>query len=217
MTDQASPIAGDDSQTAGQGTVVDAGTPATAPEQQTAPADGASLLTDEQGAAPEGEGEPEAPKGAPEKYEFQPADGVAVDDGVLEQFADVARSLDLTQEAAQRILDKMAPIISARQAQLVADVRQSWVDQSKADPEIGKAKLRETLSTARKALDQFGTPELMSCLRQSGIGDHPEVIRVFYRIGKAISDDSIVTGRPGAQAPAPSRDARTLYPNSNLN
>ena len=66
---------------------------------------------------------------------------------------------------------------------------------------------------AKKALETFGTPELRTLLNESGMGNNPEVIRAFYRVGKAISEDKFVSGKA---TPADANDARSLYPNSNL-
>ena len=62
-------------------------------------------------------------------------------------------------------------------------------------------------------LDAFATPEFRQLLEQTGMGNHPEVIRTFYRAGKAISEDGLVSG----SAPKAPRDARSLFPASNMN
>ena len=68
---------------------------------------------------------------------------------------------------------------------------------------------------ARKAVEQFGTPELRTLLDESGLGSHPEVVRFFYRAGKAIGDDNFVaagrTAPPGGSSEQ--KHAATLYPN----
>ena len=51
-------------------------------------------------------------------------------------------------------------------------------------------------------------------LEESGLGNHPEVIRVFYRAGKAISEDRFVAGQAGKTNQG---DARRLYAASNMN
>ena len=47
---------------------------------------------------------------------------------------------------------------------------------------------------------KFGTDALKSLLTESGLGNHPEVIRFMYRAGKAISEDSYVGNSEGANA-----------------
>jgi len=159
----------------------------------------------------------DAPQGAPEKYEFKASEGKAFDAEVLTAFAEVAKELNLTQDAAQKVLDRMAPKMEARQAQQIETLRTQWADSSKVDKEFGGEKLSENLSTAKKALDQFGTPELRSLLNESGLGNHPEFIRFMFRAGKSISEDRYV-GQANGAAPTQGRprdfasQAAFLYP-----
>lgn len=153
----------------------------------------------------------EQPK-APEKYEFKAPEGVQLDSTTMEKFSEVAKELDMPQEAAQKILETMGPIMAQRQAEMIETVKTDWGNQSKADKEFGGEKLTENLAVAEKALKAFGTPELRTLLNQSGLGNHPEIIRAFYRAGKSISVDSFVPG--GVGGPAGSKDAsKALYPN----
>ena len=46
----------------------------------------------------------------------------------------------------------------------------------------------------------FGTEPFKQLLSESGLGNHPEVIRFMYRAGKAISEDSYVGNSQGANA-----------------
>lgn len=165
-----------------------------------------------EGAKPDGE--PPKPAGAPEKYEFVAPEGKQYDSKMLGTYAEAARELNLPQDAAQKMLDKLAPAVQARQAEQLQAAREEWAAGTRADKEFGGAKLDENLATAKKALDTFGSPELRALLNESGLGNHPEVIRLFYRAGKSISEDRFVGGRA---SPGDSRDVRTLYPNSNLN
>ena len=56
------------------------------------------------------------------------------------------------------------------------------------------------LEVAKSSLKAFGTDALKSLLQESGLGNHPEVIRFMYRAGKAISEDSYVGNSQGASA-----------------
>lgn len=156
-------------------------------------------------------GKPAEKVGAPEKYEFKAPEGQSFDDAVIAQFSEVAKELDLPQDAAQKILDKVGPTILARQTEAIEAAKTQWADTTKADKEIGGEKLDENLAAAKKALDKFGTPELRALLNQSGLGNHPELIRVFVRAGKAISEDRFVSASVGG--PAANRShAAALYP-----
>ena len=140
-------------------------------------------------------------EGAPEKYEFNDkvADAPEVlDPEVLTAFGEVAKELDLPQEAAQKVLDKVAPVMQARQAAVVEQVKLDWANESQADKEFGGESLNDNLEIAKSSLNAFGTDALKSLLQESGLGNHPEVIRFMYRAGKAISEDSYVGNSEGA-------------------
>ena len=147
--------------------------------------------------------EQEIPKGAPEKYEFNDkvADAPEVlDPNVLTAFGEVAKELDLPQEAAQKVLDKVAPVIQARQAEQVEKARVEWAEDSKSDEEFGGETFNANIEVAKTALNAFGTEPFKQLLSESGLGNHPEVIRFMHRAGKAISEDSYVGNSQGANA-----------------
>lgn len=199
------------------------GTAASEPTTQAATAageGGQQQVTTEQGT----EGQPaegakteakteDKPQGAPEAYEFKAPEGTQFDEAVIGAFSEVAKELNLPQDAAQKVLDKVSPVIAARQAEQLSAAREEWAVATKADKEIGGDKLAENLAYAKKARDTFTTPEFRDLLEKSGLGNHPEVIRVFVKVGKATSEDGFVTGG-GKTAPA---DARRLYSASNMN
>ena len=147
--------------------------------------------------------ESETTEGAPDKYEFNAKVADAPDEldpEVLTAFGEVAKDLDLPQDAAQKVLDRVAPVIQARQAQTVEKARADWAEQSQSDDEFGGENLTSNLEIAKSSLNAFGTDAFKSLLQESGLGNHPEVIRFMYRAGKAISEDSYVGNSQGANA-----------------
>lgn len=156
-------------------------------------------------------------EGAPEKYEFKAPEGSEFDAEIIGSFSEIAKELNLTQEAAQKLLDTMGPRIAERQMGQLEAIRNDWAQASQTDKEFGGDKLQENLAVAKKALDSFGTPELRALLNESGLGNNPEVIRFMYRAGKAISEDTYVGNSPGAGAKGQPKDfnaaASALYSN----
>ena len=145
--------------------------------------------------------ESETPEGAPETYEFNTKVADApeeLDPEVITAFGEVAKELDLPQEAAQKVIDKVAPVMQAQQAKMVEQVKIDWANDAKADQEFGGENLNANLEVAKSSLKAFGTDALKSLLQESGLGNHPEVIRFMYRAGKAISEDSYVGNSEGA-------------------
>jgi len=152
------------------------------------------------------------PEGAPDKYEFKAPEGKEYDSAVLDSFSEAAKEANLTQDAAQKLLEKVAPALASRQQEQVEAIRNGWLESAKTDKEFGGEKLQENLGVARKALESFGSPELRKLLDDTGIGNNPEVIRFMYRAGKAISEDSFVSGAPNNKANI--NPATVLYDNT---
>lgn len=157
----------------------------------------------------------EAPKSesaqAPEAYAFEAPEGVTLDSAAVEEFSAIAKELGLEQGKAQAIAD-IAVKMQQRQAEAQQALVTSWVEQVKVDKEIGGEKFAENLAIARKALESFGTPELQDVLNMTGLGNHPEVIRAFYKAGKAISEDRFI---PGAPKGAEMDMAKRMFPTMN--
>ncbi len=200
---------------------------AAAPTEQTSPAAAAPETLVTAGTAPDASVQPTAPEGtapaggdqsqqdkpqpkAPEQYaDFTLPDGYKLDGEIGDKFKSLAKDLDLTQEQAQKLIDLDASRITAQTQQLHA-TSAAWADATKADKEIGGDNLNANLAVAQKALAAFGTPELKNLLQETGLGNNPEIIRAFYRAGKAISEDSHVPAGSGVAKGA--RDpAKALY------
>ena len=156
------------------------------------------------------ESKPEAPK-VPEAYEFNVPEGVELDKAAVDEFSAIAKELGLDQTGAQKVAD-VAVKMAQRQAEAHQAQVTSWVEEVKADKEIGGDKLNENLAMAKKALDHFGTPELKDLLNMTGLGNHPAVIKAFFKAGKAISEDTFVPGAPKGASTDP---AKILFPDMN--
>jgi len=153
--------------------------------------DGKSLLGGDDGSKA---GEQPKYEGAPEKYEFANPEGKEYDPAFLGEYEKVARELDFSQTKAQTLIDKMAPVIQQRQMESIKQEVSRWGETSRNDPEFGGNNLDENLGVATAALAKYGSPELKQLLNHSGLGDHPEIIRLLFRVGKELASDKIVTG-----------------------
>ncbi len=143
------------------------------------------------------------------EYKFDAPEGVELNQEDLAKFTDIAKELKLPNDAAKKLVDLAAAREVAR-AEAFAKQVEDWATAVKADKELG---LPENLATAKKTIDTFGTPELRDLLNSTGMGNHPEVIRLALKIGKALSEDTFVAGRTGA-GPAPRSHADILYGNT---
>lgn len=202
------------------GTSGSATEPAETAATATPPAESASILSTAaaETQAPVGSPEP-APKeaaaqdeGAPEAYaDFEGGDGKTIPAASLGGFTEVAKELGLSQAKAQKLVSALRPTVDGYINQSAEKYGREWAEQVKADKELGGADFDKKLAVAVSAYKNFSTPELQKMLEATRLGNHPEVIRMFYRIGTAMSQD---TGVAGSGAPVAKR---RIYPNSNMN
>jgi hypothetical protein len=144
----------------------------------------------------DGEAKAPAPEGAPEAYELKAPEGQEFDKAVLGGFEEVAREQNLTNDTAQAILTKVAPLLEQRAAEQKQEILDGWAKELAADKEIGGDKLDENLAVGDKAIAEFGDEELIELLQGTGLIGAPAVVRAFVKIGQRISEDSIHTGAP---------------------
>ena len=138
-------------------------------------------------------GDDKADGKAPEAYEkFSLPEGYEYDEKLAGDFGGVAKELGLSQDKAQKLVDhyiqltqKAIQVHNERSAQ----ISEEWKTSAETDKEYGGAKFAENIAVAKKALESFGTPELTKHLNESGLGNHPEIIRFCWKVGKLLSDD----------------------------
>lgn len=158
----------------------------------------------------------------PEAYELTAPEGLTIDPKDIEAATPVFKDLGLTNEQANKLMPVAAAfaqrLVDDGNAKILAQVqadRKAWLDSAQADPEIGGAKWKESLAQGAHALDRLGFAKgspFRVLLDESGLGNHPEMIRAWSKVGKAIGDDP--TFLRGAGNPSAKRDvAASLYPN----
>lgn len=154
----------------------------------------------------------EAPKEV-EFTDFKLPEGYVADPELTGEFKAVAKALKLTQEQAQSLVDmqtKLATKQSTAMHEQWANTQKDWRAKSESDKEFGGTSFKANVGIAKTALDKFGTKEFREAIENTGMGNHPELIRFLYKVGKSISEDKINTTGVGTKGP---RDiARVLFP-----
>ena len=141
-------------------------TPAPAAKETPAPAAPAPLLA--------ANDPPPTPKNeAPEAYKFVAPEGT--DPVSLDLYGVVARDMGLSQDTAQKMLDRVAPAIAERIQAATAARLEKLAEEVKAHPTLGGANLDATLRDAKRAVDQLGNPRLRELLRNSQAGAGSDV------------------------------------------
>lgn len=141
------------------------------------------------GQAPAGGSAAQVPAGPPAEYNLNLPQGATFSDESMALFKAEARTLGLTNEAAQKWLDDRADQVAAAAAGYLAEL--------KADPELGGAKFAASMELAKAGRDVIappGTPEaeyLNRLFEETGIGNHPLLVRIFHRAGKLSAEDTV--------------------------
>lgn len=172
------------------------------------------------------EGDGEEGEGVPDEYVFTLPKGVEVEitGNVKEQldaFTDSAKDMGLTQSQYDALIKGEFERGAAVVTKGVADYQQrieDWADATRSDKELGGDDLAENLSISKRGMDTVGTPKLKELFDAPsidnpeglGLGNHPEIIRLLYRVGSLVGEGELIEG-DGSKAAADA-SLRRMYP-----
>lgn len=159
-------------------------------------------------------------EGAPESYEtFTLLEGIEINEADLTEFSDIAKDLNLTQDQAQKLVDYQSKRAEAADSEIETQLQEAfqkqqedWVAELKADKDFGGDNLDKNIGLGVKVVNKFGSPELKTVLDSSGMGNNPELIKMFSKIGKAFSEDSLDHDADTGSGAGKSIEEK-LYPN----
>lgn len=158
----------------------------------------------------QGQAENKADTGANEDYELETPEGVPMDGQALSEFKEVAKSLNMPKEAAQKVLSIGVSMLERWNQHLMQQVDEHKAEMLKAakqDREIGP-EFEKNLAAAKAAVQKFGSAELANLLSETGLENHAEVIRFLVRVGKLTQND-----KPPVSGIRTVKDmTRVLYP-----
>lgn len=148
----------------------------------------------------------------PESYEFKVPEGYTLAPETVAEITPVLKELGLSQEQAQKLVDVQTKInqkAAEDATKAWTDLRAGWVNEAKTDKEIGGDKFDANIALAKKAMEVLGTPKLAEALNQTGMGDHPELIRLMVKLGGLVADDKLHFG--SASGATPKTAAEIMY------
>lgn len=146
----------------------------------------------------------------PEEYAFTMPEGVELDTAMADTMSPLFKELGITQGQADKLVAAYAGQVQAGadvQAQTFVKTITDWTEAARTDKEIGNDNWDNSVKAANGALQKLGTPELTKALAETGMSNHPEMIRFMARAAKAIGadtfepgDDNVDTGDVSAEA-----------------
>ena len=155
----------------------------------------------------------------PEKYDLKLKEGSNISAKHLEKISAFAKAKGLSNEDAQALVDRdqenFSEFTSAQMAEVQKE-KDKWLPEAQADTEIGGENFSKNVELAKRVLDKVGSDGLRKFLNDTGFGNHPEVVRVFYRLGKMMTEDQLViSGQPPAAEKKSPEQVMYDHPDSN--
>lgn len=129
-------------------------------------------------------------------------EGFEADDEIRDKFLDVVNDQEMSaKDRANALIELQAETIrqaSERISEAWTQQREAWVEEVKADPEIGGDKFEPTMGKISKLLNEFGDPNLREQVFDiTGAGDHPLMIKFLAKVADALSEGTPVSGDAG--------------------
>jgi hypothetical protein len=129
--------------------------------------------------------------------EFKAPEGVKIDKEKVEQFTKAIGEHRLPQEVAQKLFDMHVAEISSITQKAHADqwdvynqTRKEWRNRVLSDPEIGGSGHQTAMKIIAEGrnhiVPESERAEFNEMLNITGVGDHPALLKAFYRAGKIL-------------------------------
>ena len=127
---------------------------------------------------------------SPDKYELKLPESGTVDEGLVKEFRTAAHQSGLQPRQAQGLLDWFNKTQGDR---MTAYTKTMEDGVGKLKGEWG-GKFDEKISVASRAVKELGGDELISLLEETGLGNHPTLVKFFAKLGESTMEDKIIVG-----------------------
>ncbi len=142
--------------------------------------------------------------GKPEKVEDYPVqrpegwpEGIPYDAEGEKWFRGIALKNNLTKAQAQGLYSDYMNFYIEGSKSLRAAQDKAKNDALESLKKEWGAEWQSNLTLMNRALEAYGSPEFKKHLDETGLGNHPEMIKIFVKIGKAMAEDKFSGGGTG--------------------
>lgn len=129
----------------------------------------------------------------PDAYEINPPEGIEFDENLVRGARETFHKAGLTPKQVQEVMGYYTQTLArdqeARQQQIEELKTQS---QASLELEWGES-FASNIAVANQVLKRFGSPEIVSLLSTTGLANHADVVKLFYKIGQQFME----SGGPG--------------------
>lgn len=125
----------------------------------------------------------------PDGYEFPEVEGVQHDEQMVSLFSNLFHKAGVGKEAAAVISEGWDNFVKeAQAAQLQKRTQETQEAETKLKSEWGNS-YDANIELTRRSFQKFSGTDLSTFLDETGVGNHPVLIKAFYEIGKALGED----------------------------
>ncbi len=150
----------------------------------------------------------------PEKYELSLSEGSFLSKELLGSVITFAQDNKLTMDQAKTMLSTSEKIASDTRSNLTEDVKkqllndrekeiEGWATTTKNDPTLGGDNFNRSVELSKRTLSTFGSDSFVKMLNETGVGNHPEVVRFLSSIGSLLEDDKLVMAEQAGPSEKP--------------
>lgn len=143
-------------------------------------------------------------------------EGVAVNEEIRDELLSIVNDKDMKPADRAQALVNLQQKLYAVQAEAHQGQIAQWEKDVAGDKEIiGDTgdKMDENLATAKKGMQALEVEGLEKLFEDTGLGSHPLIVKAFLKVGKAVSEDTFLTGPKGGSAEVKTA-AQKLYPDN---
>ena len=156
--------------------------------------------------------------GRPETHEHYDMSDYAPE--TTENFRQLAHEIGLNNDQANALFNAYVDSIAGQEESESEAFDQFEVENTQALQKEWGGDFDKNVELARRAFMNFATPEAVEIMEQTGLGNHPEILKVFSRVGELLQEDSVLPGSStpilGGMNPAQAQqsiDAKMADPN----
>lgn len=157
------------------------------------PTDAYKALVEQHKALSQRPQEPQIPAD-PSGYDLKVPEipGLVADQAALSYFKGVFHKAGVPTEKAQDIVNAYAEY----EAERITNARQGWkLGLGELEREWGSPLYARRSTLAARVISRFGGQRAQAWLDESGMGDHPELVRLFGVLGEQFAEDGVISGR----------------------
>jgi hypothetical protein len=138
--------------------------------------------------------------GTAEDFVLELPDNAKLKSEDVDKIASLAKEHGLSKDAAQALVEHENAMVAAREQEQLDHLKaqsDAWKQEVLIDKEMGGDNAAENVELAHRFAKTYWDDSFLEELEKTGLGNHPGLMKGFFRAGKAMAPDKLRgTGNP---------------------